>query len=95
MSEAPDTSAAAEPTNLVKAIVRRGTVVIGPHGEETHVGPGGEVLLPEEDVAALRASGVLHDPDSLPSYLTGPSVDNDLTEPSVTEAKAAPVRRKR
>lgn len=79
---------AARGKKLVSAIVRRGTVVVGDHGSEVHVGPGGQVTLPEADVVALRASGVLHDPDSDPLVPAGPTVDNDLVEPKVkTPAK--------
>lgn len=79
----------------ITATVRRGTVVVGDHGSEEHVGPGGQVTLPEADVIALRASGVLHDPESAPMVPAGPTVDNDTVEPKVTTPKAKAAARKR
>lgn len=90
---APAAAPKAKGPKLVEAIVRHGTVMVGVHGEEKPVGPGGKVLLPEDDVIALRARGVLHDPESPPSFDGGPSVDIDQVEPKVTEAK--PRARKR
>lgn len=68
--------AAAEPDDgLVEAIVRRGTVVTGTFADPITVGPGGTVRLAPAEVRALRADGVLVDPDGvdLPAF-QGPTV---------------------
>lgn len=97
-AQSPAEPAAAPGRARVKmetAIVRHGTVVVGDHGSEVHVGPGGEVTLSVDEVRALRTRGVLHDPNSGPTFAGGPEVDMDSTEPTVREGKAAPARRKR
>jgi hypothetical protein len=96
-SEAPKPAPTLRGPKLIKAVVRHGTVVTGPHGEETHTGPGGEVYLPESDVIELRARGVLHDPRSAPSFEGGPTVDYDETETKAVEVRprAKPAARKR
>ncbi len=72
-------------SKMVEATVRRGTVMVGDHGEEEAVGPGGKVTLPEKTVLALRKSGVLHDPEAPPSFASGPIADIDNVGPSVGE----------
>jgi hypothetical protein len=65
------------PSGFEHAIVRRGTIMVGDHGSEKPVGPGGRVTLPSEDVAELRARGILHDPDQAPAVPNGPRVELD------------------
>lgn len=86
-----------QPVKLEKAIVRRGTVVVGEWGKHEHVGPGGEVELPAEDVARLRAAGVLHDPDAngLVPVAEGPRVDFNTVDAEEDEKPAARPRRRR
>jgi hypothetical protein len=71
---------------MVEAVVRRGTVMVGEHGDEEAVGPGGRVTLPEKQVIALRKSGVLHDPDSAPMFAPGPVSDIDQVGATVSGA---------
>lgn len=85
---APDllaAASAADGVTLVEATVRHGTVMVGDHPNETPVGPGGKVLLPEADVAALRKRGVLHDPEGAPVFAAGPKIDIDTVGPTVAE----------
>lgn len=64
----------ADPT-LVAAVVKRGVVI---HGAGLTASPGETVHLPADEVAALRARGVLEDPDAAPIATgAGPSFGGD------------------
>lgn len=69
----------------IKAIVApRRTVWV----DNKPCGPGAEVTLPSDEVADLRASGFLVDPDApdAPPVADGPSFENsDQTAASVTQ----------
>jgi len=82
---APRAKAAAKAdVAMVEAVVLRGTIMVGDHGEEEAVGPGGKVTLPADQVAALRKRGVLVDPEAAPTFNAGPVSDIDGGGPKVT-----------
>jgi hypothetical protein len=69
---------------MMKAVVApRRTVMV----DNKFAGPGAEVSLPADEVAELRASGFLVDPDApeIPVVTDGPAIGNsDPSAPTIT-----------
>lgn len=70
--------------NVTAVVAPRKTVMF----EGKYVGPGGEVTLPADEVAELRAVGFLVNPDAADAPTPGPGPSFGITGdgPTVTEA---------